>query len=159
MMLNKHTKSRKSVEIIDPPFRDIEFKDKKKGSIDFMKQSPRDSFEKLQTVGNPHEKRFEMISLPTIHSKAQKMPNLKFEKISSRISKDFTANMTPSIYKPNFEYSKQSLSKTGVSWHKVISRPPIISPRKEKELNSSSIDYDSIEKYLNSYRKISLVKK
>lgn len=157
MMNDKHTKSRKKYEVIDPPFRDIKTLDKKKGYIEFQKQSPRQSFEKLQLYDNPHEKRFETMNLfPSIYSKSCKLSDQNFDRTSERKRNNFEINMTPSIYQPNFEFLKKSLSKTGVSWKKVLSRPPVISPRKEKELNSDSIDYDSVNKQLTSFNKYSL---
>ena len=49
--------------------------------------------------------------------------------------------MTPSVYEPNYEFIRRSLSKTGIEWKKCLPRPPIINLKKEKDLNSSSIDY------------------
>jgi hypothetical protein len=157
MMSNKHTKSRKIFEYIDPPFRDLKEPKKGDGYVDFKKQSPRQSFEKLQLKDDPHERRFDTLNLfPSIFSKSPKMSNKNFDKTSPRKSQNFKINMTPSIYEPNYEAIKTSLSKTGVSWNKALPRPPIISIRKERDLNSSSIDYHQIDRYLNSFNKYAL---
>ena len=124
--------------------------------MNLNKQSPKSSIEKLQLFDNPHEMRFESIVLPTIYSKINRSPEVDFSKTKSRDFKDFTVNITPQLVTPNFEYLKRSLSKTGVNFKKSLPRPPIISPKKEKELNRNSVDIDSIDKFLRSFKRNSL---
>lgn len=155
-MILGNSHSIKAIDTAQPPLREIKIHDKLKGSVEFKKQSPKKSIEKLQLLDNPHEMRFESINLPIIYSKIKNSPQHDFSKTKSRDFKDFTVNITPQLVTPNFEYLKRSLSKTGVDFKKSLSRPPIISPKKEKEINSNSIDIDSIDKYLRSMKRNSL---
>ena len=112
------------------------------GYVDFNKQSPRNSFEKLQLTSNAHEKRFENYDqFPKISTKSARNPVEDFSKTKSRDFKNMKVNLTPSLYNPNYEYLKRSLSKTGVDFKKALPRPPIISPKKVKEMNAHSNDY------------------
>ncbi|CAI2375763.1 unnamed protein product [Moneuplotes crassus] len=126
----------------DINFIDTKRLDKQKGYIDFKKISPRGPFEKLQEKGNPHEKRFNNFDhFPSISSKSDNKMEADFSKTRPR-KPNFQINLTPAVYEPNHEYLKRSLSKTGIAWKKLLPRPPIISPKKEIDLNSSSIDFD-----------------
>ncbi|CAI2375150.1 unnamed protein product [Moneuplotes crassus] len=126
---------------LDIDYPDIKRLDKQKGYIDFKKISPRGAFETLQ-ANTPHEKQFDNFNyFPSISSKSGNKIEANFTTLRSR-EPNFKINMTPSVYEPNHEFLKSSLSKTGIAWNKLLPRPPIISPRKEIDLNSSSIDFD-----------------
>lgn len=121
MHYNTSKSKKKSKKKKGPPLRYVHSVEKIKGYIDFKKQSPRSSFEKLQLANNPHEKSFETLELfPKIYSKAKHVPQIDFGKTRRRDSFIFKSNLTPSIYSPNYEYIKRSLSKTGVEFSKHL---------------------------------------
>lgn len=149
-MLLKKTKSRKVLDKAQPELRDVKILSKLKGYVDFKKQSPRGSFEKLQLVDNPHERRFDQQNIfPSIWSKSIKSPASDFTKTRSRDFKHLQGNRNSidACYAPNHEFLKKSLAKTGVSFAKLLPRPPIISPKQERDLNASSVDIDKIDEY------------
>lgn len=137
----KRSKSKKKHLKQCPPLRDIKIVDKLKGSYDFQKQLPRSFLgAKSNSIATPHEKRFDTINFfPAISSKCSRSPSNDFSKTRSRDWHVFNVNMTPPMYQPNHEYLKKSLSKTGISFNKTLSRPPIISKKLERELNCRSM--------------------
>ncbi|CAI2362793.1 unnamed protein product [Moneuplotes crassus] len=138
----KKTVSKKVIDKSEPALENIILKDKQTGFIDYGRMKKREKFHKMQTVGNPHPKRFiSFNAFPSSSTRAKKVVTKDIKKSLGRDSDKYQINLTPSVYEP----TPQEIHCYPFS--KMLPRPPLMNQKAISSLNNNSVVLDNIEKY------------